>query len=384
MYYIKEMMIIKRIFVFSIFVIICTVCLGQKVIFLKKQGGVYTIPCSINGIQRSLVFDTGASTVTISMDFAKLLYNSGKLNDSDIKGAGKSLTASGQIVNNLNVVLKDVEISGLHLKNIDAVVIEGQNVPLLLGLSAIQKLGKVTLSGNKLIIDTSIKTNAELSDIRNRINSYIINDQYEEALNLLKQIESQDAAEEVDIYNIAYCYSIIEDYNKSLMYCQQWMGTYKDINSSHEPDICYLMGVAYRGLKSHYEADKWFSMAISQISLDAIERTNIDDALTLSYYYHQKALNYLEGKAYDHCVEAFDFAAQYRIRSLGFTIDDLCAGKVQDQRLGVWLESISEIQAVFLKNEAAVQRYVILAALCGNQKAIETCEHFNIDYSPKR
>ena len=378
------MMIIKRILVFSVFVIICTACLGQKVIFLKKQGGVYTIPCSINGIKRSLFFDTGASTVTISMNLAKLLYNSGKLSDSDIKGAGKSLTASGQIVNNLNIVLRDVEISGLHLKNIDAVVIEGQNVPLLFGLSAIQKLGKVTLSGNKLIVDTSIKTNAELSDLRNRINSYIIKDQYEDALNLLKQIESQDAAEEKDIYNLAYCYSVIEDFNKSLMYCQQWMGTYKDINSSHEPDICYFMGVAYKGLKNHYEADKWFSMAISQISLDAIERTRIDDALTLSYYYNQKALNYLEGKAYDHCVEAFDFAAQYRIRYLGYTMEDLCKGRIKDDKVGTTIMSISKIYAVYLNKGDVSEHYAILAALCGNKDAIDFCEHFHLDYSPRK
>ncbi len=377
-------MTIKRLIILLLIVTICTVSMGQKVIFLKKQGGIYTIPSSINGIKRSLVFDTGASTVTISMDLAKLLYNLGKLSDSDIKGAGKSLTASGQIVNNLNIVLRDVEISGLHLRNIDAVVIEGQNVPLLLGLSAIQKLGKVTLSGNKLIIDTSIKTNSELSDLRNRINSYIINDQYEEALNLLKQIEAQDAVEEKDIYNFAYCYSVIEDFNKSLMYCQQWMGTYKDINSSHEPDICYFMGVAYKGLKSHYEADKWFSMAISQISLDAIERTSIDDALTLSYYYNQKALNYLEGKAYDHCVEAFDFAAQYRIRFLGYTMEDLCKGRIKDDKVGKTIMSISKIYAVYLYKGDVSEHYAILAALCGNKEAIDFCEHFHLDYSPRK
>ena len=153
--YIKERMTIKRSFLLIVITIISSFCFGQKVIQLTKQNGVYTIPCSINGVKRSLVFDTGASTVTISMQLADLLYNSGKLKDADLKGFGRSQTASGHIVNNMAVVLRDVEIGGLHLKNVDAVIIEGQNVPLLLGLSAIQKLGKVTLSGNRLIIDTS-------------------------------------------------------------------------------------------------------------------------------------------------------------------------------------------------------------------------------------
>ena len=147
-------MTIKKVLVILLLALDCAYSSGQKVISMTKQNGVYTIPCSINGVKRSLVFDTGASSITISMQLAELLYKTGKLNDTDIKGFGKSQTASGHIVNNMAVVLRDVDISGLHLKNVDAVVINGQNVPLLLGLSAIQKLGKVTLVENKLIIET--------------------------------------------------------------------------------------------------------------------------------------------------------------------------------------------------------------------------------------
>ena len=376
-------MTIKRIIIFVLVTTIYSYCFGQKVILLTKQNGVYTIPCSINGVKRSLVFDTGASTVTISMQLAELLYRSGKLADSDIKGYGKSQTASGHIVNNMAIVLNDIEVSGLHLKNVDAVVIKGQNVPLLLGLSAIQKLGKVTLQGNRLIVDSNILSNSQLAGIRSQIESYIENGEYSAAIESLKRIESQDAMEERDVFNLVQCYCYSEDYNKALMYCQQWMGMYQGTNSPHEADVCYFTGLAYMGLKSHYEADKWFAKAIELISLDAVERTSRVDAFTLSFYYNQKALNYLEAKAYDNSAESFDLATQYRLHALNYSIEDLCAGYVKDNLIGVWLESISEIKAVFLHDEAAAQRYTILAALCGNQKAIETCDHFKLDFSPK-
>lgn len=198
-YYTKGKMTIKRIITFVLVTTIYSYCFGQKVILLTKQNGVYTIPCSINGVKRSLVFDTGASTVTISMQLAELLYRSGKLADSDIKGYGKSQTASGHIVNNMAIVLNDIEVSGLHLKNVDAVVIKGQNVPLLLGLSAIQKLGKVTLQGNRLIVDSNILSNSQLAGIRSQIESYIENGEYSAAIESLKRIESQDAMEERDV-----------------------------------------------------------------------------------------------------------------------------------------------------------------------------------------
>ena len=199
-------MTIKRSFLLIVLGIITSFCFAQKVIQLTKQSGVYTIPCSINGVKRSLVFDTGASTVTISMQLAELLYSSRKLKEVDFKGFGRSQTASGHIVNNMAVVLRDVEIGGLHLKNVDAVIIEGQNIPLLLGLSAIQKLGKVTLSGNRLIIDTSILTNPQLSRIRTQIESHIDKEEYSAAIALLKRIENQDAIEEMDLFNLAQCY----------------------------------------------------------------------------------------------------------------------------------------------------------------------------------
>ena len=376
-------MTIKRLFFTVLIVNICTFCFGQKVIFLTKQNGVYTIPCSINGVKRSLVFDTGASTVTISIQFAELLYKLGKLKESDIKGFGKSQTASGHIVNNMAIVLRDIEISGLHLRNVDAVVIKGQNVPLLLGLSAIQKLGKVTLSGDRLIIDSSIIDNTQLSEIRNRVESHIVKKEFREAIALLKRIENQDALEEIDVYNLALCYCYSEDNNKTLMYCQQWMGTFKGVNSSHESQICYFMGVAYMGLKSHYDADNWFSKAIRLIGTDEIARTNRIDANTLSNYYARKAINYMEAKEYKYSVEAFDIASQYRMNYLGVTVENLCAGKIKDVKIGLWLYTISCIYAVFLPDEARTERFGILSALCGNKDAIKFCETLKLDYSPR-
>jgi tetratricopeptide (TPR) repeat protein len=314
------------------------------------------------------------------MQLAELLYRSGKLKDTDIKGYGKSQTASGHIVNNTEVLLKDIEIAGLHYKNVEAVIIEGQNVPLLLGLSAIQKLGKVTLSGNKLIIDSSIIASSQLKQLRDQINAYINDERYEDAIGLLKKIEAQDALEEVDAFNLAHCYCYSRDYNKTLLYCQGWMGSYKGTNTLHEPDICYYMAMAYNGLKSFHDADAWFAKAIEQISLDAIERTSIEDCNKLSYYYNQKALNYQDAEVFDYSVEAFDLAAQYRMRFLGYTAEDLCSGKIKDGKVGACLFSIGLIYAVFIRNDAKAERYLVLAALCGNKDAIAFCEHLHLKY----
>lgn len=124
----------------------------QIVIQMEKDGGIYKIPCLVNGAKMKMFFDTGASTVSLSMSMANYLYENDYLKKEDIIGSGMTQTADGSIVDNIIINIRDIEISGLHIENITATVVEAQDAPLLLGQSAIQQLGKISIDGNLLII----------------------------------------------------------------------------------------------------------------------------------------------------------------------------------------------------------------------------------------
>lgn len=127
---------------------------GTTTILMKKMNGVFYIPCKINGVQADFVFDTGAGAISLSTGFAQTLMSRGVLSEPDFRGNNQVKNANGIIYNSTVVNIKDVEIGGLHLRNVLASILEQQNAPLLLGQSAIQKLGKITIDGNKLIIHT--------------------------------------------------------------------------------------------------------------------------------------------------------------------------------------------------------------------------------------
>ena len=129
---------------------------AQKVIQMESTNGVYRIACSVNGAKMKMIFDTGASNVSLSETMANFLYDNDYISKEDILGTSKTLTADGSIHDNVVINIKDIEVSGLHLKNVQAVVISGQNAPLLLGQSAIQKLGSITIEGNRLIINDAV------------------------------------------------------------------------------------------------------------------------------------------------------------------------------------------------------------------------------------
>ena len=101
-----------------------------------------------------MFFDTGASAVSISRATAIYLYDNDLISETDFVGMTKTSTADGAIADNMVIRLRDIELEGFHLKNIEAVVSSSLNAPLLLGQSAIQKLGKISLNGDILTIHT--------------------------------------------------------------------------------------------------------------------------------------------------------------------------------------------------------------------------------------
>lgn len=125
---------------------------AETIIEMEAQGGVYRIPCMVNGAKMKFIFDTGASNVCLSLVMAEYLYDNEFIDDDDILGFGQSSVADGRIVDHIKIRLKDIQIGNSHLNNVEAIVVASQNAPLLMGQSALNKLGSYTISNNLLII----------------------------------------------------------------------------------------------------------------------------------------------------------------------------------------------------------------------------------------
>lgn len=125
-----------------------------EVALVKKYGGTYEIPCIVNGLPLKMIFDTGASDVTVSSVEASFMIKNGYLDENDIKGTSHYMTASGDIHEGTILKLKEVRLGDAVLKNIEASVVHNQKAPLLLGQSVLEKFGTITIDNvnSKLII----------------------------------------------------------------------------------------------------------------------------------------------------------------------------------------------------------------------------------------
>ena len=119
---------------------------NTKVIQMKKMpGGTYEIPCKVNGLDLKFIFDTGASSVSLSLTEALFMLKNGYLKEIDILGTQKYSIANGEIAEGTTIRIKKLEFGGVTLYDVDASIMHELKAPLLLGQSAISRLGKIQI-----------------------------------------------------------------------------------------------------------------------------------------------------------------------------------------------------------------------------------------------
>lgn len=137
----------KKLIIIILVSVLCTSCNGySQKIELEKTNGIYTIKCKVNTIPLTFIFDTGASHIVISSVEASFLLKNQLLKIEDIIEVGNYIDASGKVGISTKIIIREIQIGDIILNDIEAMVIEGNTVPLLFGQSAIEKLGPILLN----------------------------------------------------------------------------------------------------------------------------------------------------------------------------------------------------------------------------------------------
>lgn len=135
---------------------------------MNLENGVYTIPCEVNDLRMRFILDTGASSVCISSTEALFMLKNGYLSDEDIKGLSKSQIANGELLENVRINLKKIKVGSAILHNIEAVIIDSDKAPLLLGLSALNKLGKWSMTDGFLVLH-DVNNTEEIQEVITKV-----------------------------------------------------------------------------------------------------------------------------------------------------------------------------------------------------------------------
>ncbi|WP_298424194.1 retropepsin-like aspartic protease [uncultured Kordia sp.] len=139
---------------FTVFLFSSLIAHSQKnedivIPFTRNSANIIEIKTNINGTEQQFIFDTGASTVSFGKDlFNKLLKDSVFTND-DIIAKTNTRLANGSLVYAWQIKIRKIKIGKVLLENIEAIVIDGNNVPPLLGQSVLENFGTITIDNQK-------------------------------------------------------------------------------------------------------------------------------------------------------------------------------------------------------------------------------------------
>lgn len=145
--------------VLSFLFLLCTISIipvsmiaEDRIPMTLEKSGIYTIPCEVNGLKLQFVFDTGASDVHLSLVEAAFMLKNGYIEEDDFVGTGTYSMADGSISENAIVNLKTIKIGSRIINNVKACISSQIDASLLLGQSAIQKLGAYSVEDSYLVL----------------------------------------------------------------------------------------------------------------------------------------------------------------------------------------------------------------------------------------
>lgn len=356
----------KRIILLFASLFLSIVGYSQVTITMEDSGGVYKIPCTVNGLKMKFVFDTGASVVSLSQSMASFMMDNGYLSENDYLGRSQTQIADGSMVDVLVVNLKDFEVGGFHLSNVTATVKDGQNVPLLMGMSAIEKLGKVSLSGNKLMIHKpSVKlSTAEIASLRNEIQRLFKAKDWDEVIEQSERLRKATSFNNQwdYYYYISALDKPVEFYRKDDIrdLCEEWESSGITTNDKNRSEIYTIWASAVDDSK--YESLRLLKKALNYSTPENRWR------ILQSLYVYSDEIDYLK-----KAIEAY---LEYKQISLSKVFDN----KVKDDALGFMYYEYA-LYEEDMGDYSQRDLYYRLSAKCGEKLAIDYCFENNINFT---
>lgn len=354
---------------------------GQIIVNMEQDGGVYKVPCSVNGVKMKFIFDTGASVVSLSKSMATYMEDNGYLHKSDYLGKTQTQIADGSFMDVDVVNLRDFEIGELHLKDVVATVKDGQNVPLLMGQSAIEKLGRVSIDKGRLIIhqvSTSL-SKEQIEVLRDEIWGFGEERQFESVISKTKELMRATPLNDSDYFMYIYALLSCKEYEQLIRVGKDWESEIFNTGSFSEfSDVIYSdIATAYAAVGSLNDAIIYYQKSLS-ISDDLQFRAGTLTQIA-SCYYDLRDKSQTEYFLKQALSAQYTYLNNYTDKEC--TIANVIAGDVQDETLGIIYWEYALFEEVFNKDYSQRDFYLRLSAKCGYQRAIDFCFENNINYT---
>ena len=313
---------------------------AQTVIKLTEMSdGRLTMPASVNGVGVLTYYTEESWFASMSSTTYLFLYENGYIVPDDVRGMTVLKMPDGSTTKAASFVIRSLRIGNVIVKDLPAFVIKKQSVPLLVGSSAFDAFGEVSLSGTDLTIDDGIAHSAApeptyrlapLDSLKIAALDHIEAKEYPEAASCLESIRSVEGLCAADEYQYITILNILGRSEEVIKLGNAWLASNAGKSLLFDYWIYDALGDSYSRLKSTSKA-----------------------------------------------IDAYQSAVDRYCSMFSTTESGIAKSQFQDTTLGVTLFDLAR-QYAAAGNLRKSEHYYALSAKCGNQTAREVCAKYNI------
>lgn len=313
---------------------------AQSVINLNLESdGKYTMEASINGVGVKTYYSPESWFASLSSTTYLFLYENGYISDNDVLGLTTVKMPDGSTTKAASFTIRNLRIGNIIVKDLPAFVITKQVVPVLVGNSAFDCFGELTLRDNKIYVNDADeivevepdKTLDSEDELRLAIQTYLEEGNYQEAANAFDKLRALGEMSMYNTYQYAQVLNILHRNDEGISVSEAWLANNKG-----------------RSLL----LDFWMYNVLG----DCYARKNN----------RSKAID-----SYEDAVDAY-------CKLFNTSLKDIKKSKFKDETLGNTMYNLARQYAYV--NIAMTEYYSALAAKSGNQAAIEFCKECKIRY----
>lgn len=375
--------VIRKLFLLAF---LCTMSLtgsAQTTIIMEADGGVYKIPCTINGLRLKMIFDPGASNVCISESVANMMLENDYLSVDDIKGKSQSQVADGRIVDHTIINLRKVQLGDKVLTNVEAVVIKGQDAPLLFGQSALKRLEGYSISGNKLKIGInnpslqsgeSVLKEEDIARILAEAQDAEWNGLYRVAIEKYKELYDYDLLKIPNVLSYAQCLLSSDEFEDAIELLLTIQHNVETQYLGHRTWLYEMLGRCYEKIGKYndallnYEKCKYYENT----------KGKVDAVISIAHVYWLQGNFYKSRNVLDEYISEYLHENQINATDCWSYSSNATSGDIENLGLLYYTKAIS-----YESYNDDVEKYMIIAAAWGNESAIEWCIKYDVYFRTK-
>lgn len=315
---------------------------AQTVIEMTEiEEGKYMVDATLNGVGVKTYFVPESWFASVSSTTYQFLYENGYIVDNDVKGMTTVKMPDGSTTKAGSFVIRSLRMGNVIVKDLPAFVIKKQSVPLLIGNSAFDCFGDLSID------DKARLTINDADEIHDSVQDAAL--AYTDSL----KVTSQKFLDEKNYKGAADCFEALMEVEELSMYNEYQYIVVLNLLSRNDDTIQHSM--------------KWFEQ-------------NGGKSLTLDYWiYDGLGDSYARKNDHDRAIEYYEKAVETYYAMFSTTEADVRKSNFQDETLGYTLYDLGR-QYAHKNNLKKAKSCCSLAAKCGNAAAREFCDTYHVKY----